>query len=58
MNKFQKINDFELSDYKIAYNECDIAVFLVNHSKFENLRINTKNKKVLDFCGILNKYKI
>ena len=48
-----KIDDFELSDLHHAYNTCDIAIFLVNHSIFKEININPNKKKVLDFCGIL-----
>ena len=48
-----QIDEFELIDFKHAYNKCDIAVFLVNHSKFKEIKIDVNSKKVLDFCGIL-----
>lgn len=53
-----QIDKFELIDFKHAYNKCDIAVFLVNHSKFKELKIDLNSKKVLDFCGILKKNNI
>lgn len=49
-----KMDEFDLIDFQKAYNESDIIVFLVNHSKFKNIKLNTENKKVLDFCGIFN----
>ena len=48
-----QIDKFELIDFKHAYNKCDLAVFLVNHSRFKELKIDVNSKKVLDFCGIL-----
>ncbi len=45
-------NVFKLTDYKLAYNEADIIVYLVNHNEFKELPKNT-GKKVLDFCGVL-----
>ena len=47
-------NVFKLTDYKLAANKADIIVFLVAHKEFKNLK-DLENKKVLDFCGILNK---
>lgn len=41
---------FKLTDYRKAYEEADIVVFLVNHREFAEL--NYRNDvKVLDFCG-------
>jgi UDP-N-acetyl-D-mannosaminuronic acid dehydrogenase len=48
-----QIDEFKLTNYDIAYDESDIVVFLVNHSKFKELKININKKKVLDFCGLL-----
>ena len=47
------IDLYKLTNYDIAYDESDIVVFLVNHSKFKDLKINVNRKKVLDFCGLL-----
>jgi len=44
--------DIEIIEYKKALEDADIVVFLVAHKEFKNLEIN--NKKVLDFCGIIN----
>ncbi|MFT4800551.1 MAG: UDP-N-acetyl-D-mannosaminuronic acid dehydrogenase, partial [Flavobacteriaceae bacterium] len=44
-------NIFKLTDYKIAIEQADIIVFLVAHNEFKTLKL-TKNKVVLDFCGI------
>ena len=49
------IDQFTLTDFKSSYSNCDIAVFLVNHSKFKEIEIDVTSKKVLDFCGILEK---
>jgi UDP-N-acetyl-D-mannosaminuronic acid dehydrogenase len=44
-------NVFKLSNYKVAYEQADIVVFLVAHKEFQTFdKIN--NKVVLDFCGI------
>lgn len=48
-----QIDEFELTKYDIAYDESDIVVFLVNHTIFKELKIDTNKKKVLDFCGLL-----
>ncbi len=45
-------NVFKLTDYKTAFNEADIVVYLVAHSEFKELEKDS-NKKVLDFCGVL-----
>lgn len=44
---------FKLTDYKFAYDNADIVVFLVAHNEFKEL--NPSNEKViLDFCGVSN----
>jgi len=43
---------FKLTDYKLAYDEADIVVFLVAHNEFKTFEIKP-SKKVLDFCGVL-----
>lgn len=43
--------DFNLEDYKIAYEKAELIVFLVAHKEFQTLSQNS-NKKVLDFCGV------
>lgn len=50
----KKYQDFKIVDYKIAIEEADIIVFLVAHKEFRNISF-TKNKVVLDFCGVRNK---
>ena len=45
---------FKLTPYKEAFEKADIIVFLVAHDEFKTLELNL-SKKVLDFCGILNK---
>ena len=45
--------DFELSDYKNAFDVADMIVYLVAHSEFYSLP-KTKNKLILDFCGVTN----
>lgn len=44
-------NVFKLTDYKVAYSQADIIVFLVAHTPFKMLPYD-KNKVILDFCGI------
>ena len=51
----KEIDDFILDDYHKAFNDSNIAVFLVKHSVFKSLKINHNDKIILDFCGILNK---
>ena len=36
-----------------ALNQADIIVFLVSHSEFKELKLES-SKQVLDFCGALN----
>ena len=48
-----KIKEFKLTDLHYAYKKCDIAIFLTNHSKFNEIKIDINKKKVLDFCGLL-----
>lgn len=48
-----KIENFELSEFKESYDNADIAVFLVNHSIFKDLKIDINKKIILDFCGII-----
>lgn len=43
--------DFILTDYKEAYEEADIVVFLTAHSVFRSLP-DMENKVILDFCGV------
>jgi len=45
-------SEFDIVDYKDAVNQADVIVFLVGHQEFSSLEI--LNKKVIDFCGILN----
>ena len=49
----EKHNVFKLTNYKTAAEEADIIAFLVAHEDFMDLEI-TKDKIVLDFCGIKN----
>ncbi|RGN33237.1 UDP-N-acetyl-D-mannosamine dehydrogenase [Bacteroides oleiciplenus] len=44
-------NVFKLRNYKEAYEQADIVVFLVNHREFAELNYRT-DIKVLDFCGV------
>ena len=44
---------FKISNYKTAVQKADIIVFLVAHNEFKNLEF-TKEKIVLDFCGVTN----
>ncbi|WP_228237598.1 UDP-N-acetyl-D-mannosamine dehydrogenase [Allomuricauda sp. M10] len=45
-------NVFKLTDYKTAFENADIVVYLVAHNEFKGLPRDT-SKKILDFCGIL-----
>ena len=45
---------FKLTDYKYAYNNADIVVFLVAHNEFKSLEWD-ENKVILDFCGIFKR---
>lgn len=47
-------NVFKLTDYKEAYAKADIVVMLVAHDHFKALEY-TKDKVILDFCGIYKK---
>ena len=44
---------FKITNYKEAIEKADIVVFLVAHKEFKNLEIS-KDKIVLDFCGVMN----
>lgn len=44
-------NVFKLTDYKEAYNQADIVVFLTAHDPFKTLPYR-EDKVILDFCGI------
>lgn len=46
--------DFELADYREAYEHADIAVFLTAHSPFREL-VWSDDKVILDFCGIFKR---
>lgn len=46
--------DFKLTTTKDAVEKADIIIFLVAHNEFKELQIS-KNKVVLDFCGINKK---
>ena len=45
-------NVFKLTDYREAFEQADIVVYLVAHNEFKELP-KKSNKKVVDFCGIL-----
>lgn len=47
-------NVFKLTDYREAYNRCDIAVFLTAHKVFRELPWRD-DKVILDFCGIFKR---
>ena len=44
---------FKLTDYQTAADNADIVVFLVAHKEFKTLKLS-KDKEVLDFCGVKN----
>ena len=47
-------NVFKLTDYKKAYEQADIVVFLTAHDPFKTLPWSY-DKIILDFCGIFKK---
>ena len=47
-------NVFKLTDYRTAYHQADIVVFLTAHDPFKSLPYD-ENKVILDFCGIYKK---
>jgi UDP-N-acetyl-D-mannosaminuronic acid dehydrogenase len=47
-------NVFKLTDYKKAYNDADIVVFLVAHDEFKTL-LWRDDKVILDFCGVFRR---
>ncbi len=48
--------DHELSNYQEAYKKADLIVYLVAHKEFYSLP-KSKNKLILDFCGVTNSQK-
>ena len=52
MTKEHKV--FKLTDYRKAYEEADIVVFLTSHDPFKQLEWSDE-KVILDFCGIFKK---
>jgi UDP-N-acetyl-D-mannosaminuronic acid dehydrogenase len=44
-------NVFKLTNFKDAYKNADIIVYLVSHDEFKSLP-NESNKVILDFCGV------
>lgn len=46
-------NVFKLTDYKTAFEEADIIVYLVAHNEFKELP-KSSDKRIIDFCGVLN----
>ena len=49
-------NLFKITDFKTAVKNADIIAFLVAHKEFKTLDI-TKDKVILDFCGVVNNIK-
>lgn len=45
---------FKLTDYRTAYGQADIVVFLTAHDPFKTLAYD-ESKVILDFCGIYKK---
>lgn len=45
-------NVFKLTDYKTAYEQADIVVYLVAHNEFKSLSKDS-GKRIIDFCGVL-----
>ena len=50
----QDHKDFELTDYREAYERADIVVFLTAHTPFRSLQWSDE-KVILDFCGIFKR---
>lgn len=48
---------FKLTEYKEAVEKADIIAFLVAHKEFKDVSL-TKEKVVLDFCGVMNSVEI
>jgi len=44
-------DEFNIVEYHKAIQEADIIVFLVAHSEFQNIQIDS-SKTVIDFCGV------
>lgn len=49
-------NVFKLTNYKDAFEQADIIVYLVAHNEFKELPRDS-NKRIIDFCGILETTK-
>ncbi len=49
----KKETERELTPTNEAIEKADILVFLVAHNEFKNITL-PENKKILDFCGVLN----
>ena len=47
----KEYNEYRLTDYREAYREADIVVFLTAHTPFRSLS-GDDSKVILDFCGI------
>lgn len=45
--------EYEISNYKEAFEKADMVVYLVAHLEFKTLPKN-KSKLILDFCGVTN----
>jgi UDP-N-acetyl-D-mannosaminuronic acid dehydrogenase len=45
---------FKLTDYREAYEQADIVVFLVAHNPFKTLPWR-EDKIILDFCGVFKR---
>lgn len=50
----EKHHVFKLTNYKEAYDQADIVVFLTAHEPFKDLPWSA-DKKILDFCGIFKR---
>lgn len=47
-------NEFKLVNIELIIKKADIFVYLVGHKEYKEIKIS-KNKVILDFCGITNK---
>lgn len=52
----EEYQDHELSNYQEAFEKADLVIYLVAHKEFYTLP-KSKNKLILDFCGVSNSQK-
>lgn len=47
--------DFDIVDFKTAFEQSDIVVYLTAHKQFFKLPQEANDKLILDFCGVIKK---